>query len=221
MKLRNTIKTLGVVAGLALAAGSANAATVQLRFDDFEDAGTVVASPPSDWQDDGNSNARGDQAGSDGLGGSAGKGVRVRSSTGEMFLGTALQLATGDGGSAFASLTISFDIRPDDAGYNTRLQYSALGDFTDVVELVNINGGDAPYTVGAWLVNDSHTITDGVGGYVFTDTANLRFFSDGGGANSTFNVFDNVLITAEQIPEPSTTALLGLGGLALIMRRRK
>ena len=28
-------------------------------------------------------------------------------------------------------------------------------------------------------------------------------------------------VTLEQVPEPSTTALLGLGGLALILRRRK
>jgi hypothetical protein len=120
-------------------------------------------------------------------------------------------------------LTISFDIKADDTVYNTRLQYSALGDFTDIVELVNINGGDPPYTVGSWVLNDTHTITDGVGGYVFTDTANLRLFSDGGGQNNTYNVFDDVLITAETgvIPEPTTTALLGLGGLALIFRRRK
>lgn len=120
-------------------------------------------------------------------------------------------------------MTISFDIKADDTVYNTRLQYSALGDFTDIVELVNINGGDPPYTVGSWVLNDTHTITDGVGGYVFTDTANLRLFSDGGGQNNTYNVFDDVLITAETgvIPEPTTTALLGLGGLALIFRRRK
>jgi hypothetical protein len=34
-------------------------------------------------------------------------------------------------------------------------------------------------------------------------------------------LFDNVRLTAVTIPEPSTTALLGLGGLALILRCRK
>jgi hypothetical protein len=34
-------------------------------------------------------------------------------------------------------------------------------------------------------------------------------------------LWDNVRLDAETVPEPSTTALLGLGGLALILRRRK
>lgn len=32
---------------------------------------------------------------------------------------------------------------------------------------------------------------------------------------------DNILLTVEAVPEPSSFALIGLGGLALIMRRRK
>ena len=41
----------------------------------------------------------------------------------------------------------------------------------------------------------------------------------GAWANSTHSWQDHIAITA--VPEPSSTALLGLGGLALILRRRK
>jgi hypothetical protein len=34
-------------------------------------------------------------------------------------------------------------------------------------------------------------------------------------------VWDEVRLDIAAVPEPSTTALLGLGGLALILRRRK
>jgi hypothetical protein len=45
------------------------------------------------------------------------------------------------------------------------------------------------------------------------------------GANPNLNNgsagYDNIRLVAVTVPEPSTTALLGLGGLALILRRRK
>ena len=41
------------------------------------------------------------------------------------------------------------------------------------------------------------------------------------GASPTQATYDNVRLESSAIPEPSTTALLGLGGLALILRRRK
>lgn len=41
------------------------------------------------------------------------------------------------------------------------------------------------------------------------------------GANTMTDFFDNFEVTGTAIPEPSSTALLGLGGLALILRRRK
>ena len=58
------------------------------------------------------------------------------------------------------------------------------------------------------------------------DTSNLelRFTNVSSGAASPEDstaLIDNVTITATTVPEPSSTALLGLGGLALILRRRK
>ncbi len=47
----------------------------------------------------------------------------------------------------------------------------------------------------------------------------IGFANDGGKASRTDMMVDNVRIS--QVPEPSSTALIGLGGLALILRRRK
>ena len=193
----------------------ANAAI--LSFEDFEDSPVVVGAP-TDWQDDGNDNARTDVSGSDGIGGDAAKGARVRSSTGEMFLRIPLALASG----GYDTLTITFDVKPHTSDYNSRLEYSALGNFTDSVLIVDVVGGTAPYNpLDTWVLGDSHTITDGVGGIVFTDTANLRVYSDGGGSNPTYNVFDDIEIKAEvAVPEPTSLALLSMGSLAMLVRRR-
>ena len=47
----------------------------------------------------------------------------------------------------------------------------------------------------------------------------LGLLCHGGGGNAQQVLLDDIVITG--VPEPSTTALLGLGGLALILRRRK
>jgi hypothetical protein len=48
----------------------------------------------------------------------------------------------------------------------------------------------------------------------------IRLMFASGGANDWVS-FDNVRLDSTAVPEPTTTALLGLGGLALILRRRK
>jgi hypothetical protein len=84
-------------------------------------------------------------------------------------------------------------------------------------------------TTGTKLTGFAATATTGptsldqhAGTSVFTSdaTGTLTFFVDGsssgGTGRSSINGFE-----LNAVPEPTTTALLGLGGLALIMRRRK
>ncbi|NWK56930.1 PEP-CTERM sorting domain-containing protein [Verrucomicrobiaceae bacterium N1E253] len=52
------------------------------------------------------------------------------------------------------------------------------------------------------------------------DTIELRFYESGGGSDRGLQLAD-LQLDVTTIPEPSSSALLGLGGLALILRRRK
>ncbi len=64
-----------------------------------------------------------------------------------------------------------------------------------------------------WVTNSHDFIAAGT-------STNLKFTfesQDSGGLAG----LDNIRITAAPVPEPSSAALLGLGGLALILRRRK
>jgi len=87
---------------------------------------------------------------------------------------------------------------------------------------IRINGTDTALGTRSYDVGIS---TDGISYTTGTTTnfhgtsgtskfGSLRFESAGGGAT-----WDAVSVTA--VPEPSSAALLGLGGIALIMRRRK
>jgi len=70
-------------------------------------------------------------------------------------------------------------------------------------------------------------LTDGmnIGGetITFTDDAYFMIRRTGAGTNQNpdFHVFDNIVITAEVVPEPSSALLHGLGSLALISRRKR
>ena len=75
----------------------------------------------------------------------------------------------------------------------------------------NANGA-LTFTSGGTHALFSNIIADGSGDITFS-TTNTAGASNG--------VLSGLQIEAVAVPEPSTTALLGLGGLALILRRRK
>lgn len=63
------------------------------------------------------------------------------------------------------------------------------------------------------------TLTEGT--YTFTDNAKFRFaFSDSGGSAGPAFIDDIVISGTPEVPEPGSLALLGLGGLMMIKRRR-
>lgn len=158
-----------------------------------------------------NSNARVDQAGN----GSA-TGMRVRAGTGAATLDSAMQLVA----LSATSVTMTYDVNLDDnSAYTLLIQYSDSADFSSAITLATLTSDGT--NNGGFMTGESVTVTDGVGGVTFTDDAYFMIIRDGAGANSSFHTFDNIVITAETIPEPSSGALLGLGGLALILRRRK
>ncbi len=79
--------------------------------------------------------------------------------------------------------------------YNLQLQYSANGHL--LRRRCRLPRTRVPEHWTAW-VHQSYTLTDGVGGIVFTDTAQFmirRFPLTGVGANSTYHIFDNINIT--------------------------
>ena len=228
---------LAAVATTALIATSANAATVVLS-EDFEygktnsDLNVDVAlheligyglndNNPTTLLNGGvgtGGNVRTDQAGfggNYGTGDNAGNGVRVRSSNGAMLNRDAMDL------SSFSEVTFSFDVKQVTANYVQVIEYSEDQAFTSAVLLDTLDGNTDN---GVWIAK-SYTLTDGVGGVNLTNDAYFRIRKlrpnpggTNGGANSTFHVYDNLLI--EGVPEPSSLALLGLGSLLIARRRR-
>lgn len=111
--------------------------------------------------------------------------------------------ATGDAPGSFQTVSINFQANATntDLGGQT---FSGSGDqewrglATGSVDLMAATSGNDDYTVEIF--------------YRSTTSDGDRFSNNGG---------DNFKATFTVVPEPSSFALLGLGGLALIMRRRK
>ena len=98
----------------------------------------------------------------------------------------------------------------DDAGTLTTLS-TAQGNITTATQTFSMTVTD---TTWSYSLNGAPATT---GTHTFDTSRSYRFTAHAhSNANATF---DNITITA--IPEPSSTALLGLGGLALMLRRKR
>ncbi len=117
-------------------------------------------------------------------------------------------------GYTFASLdTLVFDwARGGDQGTRGIYAYVSTDGFatsTKIGQQVNSSGT-------AWNIGQSYNIglTNVTGPVVF------RFYSRAEGADNRDMRFDNIVVNGTLIPEPASLALMGIGGLLMLSRRR-
>mgnify|MGYP001816938916 CR=1 FL=1 len=236
MKQCNRNQLWGALAGLALVAGQTNAAVFYgLDAEDFEGEPVGILSTTANNTDYVLTSTSGDKAevaGHLASTGSPGAGIDPTGQHGlvrgdankHMTLTTAMSLVTDNVVSLEISLAVYFNNTGNSNRFN--LLYSALGDFSDQVsiQVFNPTGVFVPanyeYEEDRWYAGQSVTINSTDAGITFTDTAKIRWAKIGTGQSNRV-YFDDVLITGTQVPEPTSTALLGLGGMALLLRRRR
>ena len=102
--------------------------------------------------------------------------------------------------------TLSFD-------WGNRIQGADAYDFS-----VGI-GGQVFSQTGSGLVNMTNESLSFTAGAT-TETISISF-NDPGVYSNTIGALDNFVITPLTVPEPSSTALLGLGALGLLIRRKR
>ncbi|MFC5050439.1 PEP-CTERM sorting domain-containing protein [Rubritalea spongiae] len=113
--------------------------------------------------------------------------------------------------------TLSFDIARAQRGAQDFQVRASFDGFTNFIE---VSGFQNQAIAQDTFTNYSFDLTDS--GFDVVTSVEFRIYLDdrAGNQNSSSGTYiDNVVISA--VPEPSSTALLGLGGLALILRRRK
>ena len=230
------LKTLTTLASLGLAATSANAATIVYGFEGGAESGQIlsIAATSNDF-------GNGITASNWGVNsGASGRPAHVQP--------TGSQNASSSHGSAYLIVekgssndTHTFTITIPDLGGNTVNLTNLSFDFGEV----GPDDGAPTWTISSDLGGGTITpnTANGVGtGNWNTDSASLALAGSFSGLNNTSVTFtlsnaaggnnntdtwgtwiDNVTLTGAvvAVPEPTTTALLGLGGLALILRRRK
>ena len=123
----------------------------------------------------------------------------------------------GSNSVTFTNFSFDFGEAGPDDGAPT---WTVSSDFGGGVFTPNFANG-----TGTGSANDED-VSMALTGFTGISNTTITFtLGDAAGGNnsgaSMYTYIDNVVLTGEVVPEPSTTALLGLGGLALILRRRK
>ncbi|MFK7909712.1 MAG: PEP-CTERM sorting domain-containing protein [Akkermansiaceae bacterium] len=159
---------------------------------------------------------------------------------GVVFTNTGTDILSGDfNGPGGTATDDAWTAGGADANYDTLLstnEYGGGGDFFTI----NVGGGSLAatqqYELQVWFVDDRTGTDSRVMRFSDATVGNFSDLNDqfvigtftADGTSQTLGLdaqdFGNAHISAYQlraVPEPSSAALLGLGGLALIMRRRK
>ena len=193
---------MSLAAAMGFLAATSASAAITLTNPSFEAGST---SPPAGWLTDVGGASRNGNASlpsTDGIRDVwTNTGYTVYQTVGEVIqLGTTYTLTIDIGTRGWATATGTFRLYGD-AGFAT-----AIGGAESAVAVTTDN---------TWITDQSVSFTA-----TAAEAGQLLGVSFGTTAG-TQNEWDNVRLTAVAVPEPTTTALLGLGGLALILRRRK
>ncbi|MBK1855185.1 PEP-CTERM sorting domain-containing protein [Verrucomicrobiaceae bacterium 5K15] len=152
-------------------------------------------------------------------------GAAVLYETGGLDTGTEDNMA----GAIAANQFISFTVSTDAGTLNLEnLSFNVMGTNRRALDYEVRSSLDS---FASTLASGGITVTDAaqnvdLSAAAFDSVSNIEFriyvddrLSNGNGGSGT--AFDDVVLNGTLVPEPSSTALLGLGGLALILRRRR